>query len=410
MSRVAPSDLREVDRVLARVDSLINLAGLERAARRRLPRAVFDAIAGGSGDEVTVSANQSAYQEIRLLPRVLEDVAERDMSVQVLGRRVSSPIMIAPTGLQRIAHPDAELAMARAAGKADVLFVVPGFTSYPMEEVAAVSSGPRWFQLYQPAGSTDAADILVDRATAAGFDALCVTVDTAMRGLRERDVHNRFSLPLKFDLKNVVTKPEWSRHLLSGSLGQRPFRRGTNAHFSAPSVVTGLESPARPVTWADLERIRRRWVGPLLVKGLLRADQARRVIDAGADGIVVSNHGGRLLDGGTSTIEVLPEIVQTVRSDAQVFVDGGIRRGTDVVKALGLGATACLVGRPFIYGLAAAGEVGVSRVIELLNAELSRAMGFVGAARVADIDRSFVRLPSERWKAAHESTEGAVYI
>jgi isopentenyl diphosphate isomerase/L-lactate dehydrogenase-like FMN-dependent dehydrogenase len=378
-----------------------NLADVELAARRRLPRAVYDGIAGGAGDELTVRANRRAYDDVRLVPRVLGPAGPPVLSTTVLGQPVASPVMLAPAGFQRISHPEAELAVARAAGRAGVAFALAGLSSYPMESVAAVATGPRWFQLYQPAGEPAAADALVDRAAAAGFDALCVTVDTAVRSYRFRDARNGFSLPLPISPRitaQVALRPGWAWQLLRGRLGDRPrLRRQGPGHFPAGSALAS-GSLVRPVTWDDLVHLRRRWSGPLVVKGVLRADQARRLVeDLGVDGLVVSNHGGRILDSGLATLEALPDVVAAVGDRAEVFVDGGVRRGTDVVKALALGARACLVGRPYLYGLAAAGEAGVGTVLQLLHADLTRAMALVGAPDIASIDRSLVRLPGERW-------------
>jgi len=378
-----------------------SLADLELSARRRLPRAVYDGIAGGAGDELTVLANQRAYDEVRLVPRVLEVTGPPDLSTTVLGQRVASPVILAPAGFQRISHPDAELAVARAAGQAGVAYALAGLTSYPLESVAAVSTGPRWFQLYQPLDELAATDALVDRVAAADFDALCITVDTAARGFRVRDARNGFSLPLTLSPRlayQAALRPGWTWQLLAGHLGHRPRLR-PQAHGAFPAGSSGTSnSLVRPVTWTDIAHLRERWSGPLVVKGVLRADQARRLVeDFGVDGVVVSNHGGRILDSGLATLEALPDIVDAVGGRAEVFVDGGIRRGTDVVKALALGARACLVGRPYLYGLAVAGEAGVRVVLQLLHAELARAMALVGAADTTSIDRSHVRLPSERW-------------
>lgn len=384
---------------MVKLDRILNLAELETAARRALPRPLFDSIAAGAGDELTTSSNQDAFREIRLMPRVLGDVARSDMRTEILGTTVSSPVMLDPTGYQRMAHPDAELAVARAAGRAGVLFALSSVTSYALEDVAAAATGPRWFQLYQPRGDAAAADALIDRAAAAGFDALCVTVDTTVRAFRERDARNRFTMPLRIGPRLIAQgarHPRWAVGFLRGTLSGRDHHAGP-AVLSIVEAQRLMDSAMKPITWTDLARIRRRWAGPLVVKGLLRADQVDAVLDAGVDGIVVSNHGGRLLDTGPATIEALPAVAEAVDGRAQVFLDGGIRRGTDVVKALALGATGCLIGRPFLHGLAVAGEQGVLRALEILNSEVERAMGFLGAATVADVDRSCVRMPDERW-------------
>lgn len=384
---------------MTNLERMLNIADLEKAARRRLPKALYDGIAGGAGDELTLGANQSAYLEIRLMPRVLNDVSTRDLSTVILGSAVSSPLMLDPTGYQRMAHSSAELAVAAAAGKAGTLFALSTVTSYAMEDVKAASSGPAWFQLYQPRGDAGAADALIDRAAAAGFAALCVTVDTTVRAFRERDARNGFTIPFKIGPRMIVEgarKPQWALDFVRSSLRDRSDHGGPKM-LSISEAQQAMNSAMRPITWADLARIRARWTGPLVVKGVLRADQCEQILAAGVDGIVVSNHGGRLLDTGPATIEALPAIADAVDGRAQIFIDGGIRRGTDVVKALALGADGALVGRPFLYGLAVAGEAGVTKVLQILNSEIERAMGFLGARKISEIDRSCVRLPHERW-------------
>lgn len=389
------------------LNDIRSLDHLERAARRRLPRFVFDAVAGAAGDERTLLANRRGYDDIKLFPRVLADPFEPDLSTEVLGRRVSSPVMLAPTGFQGLCHRDAELAAARAAANAGVMYALATAAGCSLEAVAAASgTGPRWYQLYLRDDEA-ATDHLVDRAAAAGYDALCLTVDTAARGFRERDHRNRFSLPLAPApgiLAQAAVRPGWTLEFLRGRLVGRPASLGraqyTGAVFPPPEPL-GTTRMVRSATWAALARLRRRWSGPLVVKGVLRGDQAGRLVDEiGVDGIVVSNHGGRLLDTGLATVEALPDVVAAVQGRAQVFVDGGIRRGTDVAKALALGADGCLIGRPLLYGLAVGGEAGVSTALALLNAELGRTMAQLGAHTIRDLDRSLVRLPHERWTVA----------
>jgi isopentenyl diphosphate isomerase/L-lactate dehydrogenase-like FMN-dependent dehydrogenase len=385
-----------------RLDRLINLADMEHAARRRLPSPIFDIIAGGAGDEVSLRANRRCFEDIRLRPRALVDVSERDLSTTILGVSSSMPIMLDPAGYQRMASSEAELAVARAAGSLGAHFVLSTVSSYPLEAVAEAATGPRWFQLYLPPGDANDAAELVKRAANAGYDALCLTVDTTMRALRERDVRNQFSLPLRPTARLVAScaaRPRWSLDFILGGVA-----RGTAAGFSqkmlsVKAAGSVLSSTMRPVTEADFRLVRRLWDGPLVIKGVLRGDEAARLVSMGADGIVVSNHGGRQLDSVPATVQALPEVVEALNGRAQVFLDGGIRRGTDVVKALALGATAVLMGRPYVYGLAIGGEAGVRRALQIIRDETENAMGLLGCRNVAEVTRDCVRLPHE-WAAA----------
>lgn len=378
------------------MERLINLADIERAARRRLPRPIFDIIAGGAGDEVSLRANRSAYERIRLRPRALVDVSVRDISTTVLGKPVSMPVLLDPAGYQRMASSEAELAVARAAGAMGTGFALSTVSSYPLETVAQQAAGPKWFQLYLPPGDAAETIELVDRAATAGYDALCLTVDTTMRALRERDVRNRFSLPLRISPRLVAAgavRPRWSMDFLRGSVGRGTAGGFSQKMLSIKAAGSALSSTMRPVTEADFKLVRERWNGPMLVKGILRGDEAARMIEMGADGVVVSNHGGRQLDGVPATIEALPEIVDAVDGRGEVFIDGGVRRGTDVVKALAIGARAVLVGRPYIYGLAIGGEAGVRRVLQILRDETENALGLLGCRSIDELTRDCVRVP-----------------
>jgi isopentenyl diphosphate isomerase/L-lactate dehydrogenase-like FMN-dependent dehydrogenase len=350
----------------------------ERAARRRLPRAVFDLIAGGAADETTLRRNRSAFHRFTLRPRALVDVSQRETSTTVLGHRVSMPLLLGPAGYARAAHPGAELAVARAAGRAGTVYALSTASSYALEDVAAAASGPTWFQLYlRP--SQDATEALVDRAEKAGFPVLCATIDTAVRGLRERDTRNGLTIPFRMTPRLVA---------------QAALRPAWTFDFVRQGAMKGAETlgeVGRCVTLADLHWLRDRWRGPLVVKGILRAEECRKVLDCGVDGIVVSNHGGRQLDCTPATLDVLPEVVKAVAGRAEIFVDGGFRRGTDVVKALALGARACLVGRPYLYGLAVGGEEGVARLLEILRHEIDQTMALLGCPSVASIDSDVLR-------------------
>jgi isopentenyl diphosphate isomerase/L-lactate dehydrogenase-like FMN-dependent dehydrogenase len=373
---------------------VVNADEMAARARRRLPRGVFDAIEGGAGDEVTMRANRAALQRVWLRPRALADVSRRDLSTTVLGQPVSMPVLLAPCGMARLAHSEAELAVARAAAHAGTLFAVSGASSCSLEEIAAAAPGPLWYQLYLPPRRADATALL-ERVERAGYAALCVTIDTAVEITRERDVRNRLTLPLKITPRLVATgvsRPLWAKDFLLGRVGQAHSMHGfgravRTAYQNLADTIENLV----PVTFEDLAWLREAWAGKLVVKGVLRGDEVERMLGLGIDGVVVSNHGGRTVDCVPPTIEALPEVVDAVGGRAEVFVDGGFRRGTDVLKALALGARACLIGRPYMYGLAAGGEAGVERVLAIFRGEIERAMALLGCATVADVDSSLAR-------------------
>ncbi len=353
--------------------SVVNLDDVEAAARERLPAAAADYIAGGAEDEVTLRANRQAFEALVLRPRVLVDVSTRSLETAVLGQAMPMPVLIAPTGFQRLAHPDGELATARAAGAEGVCLVLSTFSTASLEEVAA-AGGPRWFQLYVHRDRGLTAD-LVRRAEAAGYSALVLTVDLPVLGRRERDLRNGFSLPTDLRLGNFALATSAALH-------------GVEQGSALAAFHEGLRDPA--FTWEDVDWLRSVSRLPLILKGVLRADDARRGVDHGAAGIIVSNHGGRQLDGAASGIGALPEVVEAVGGEVEVLVDGGVRRGVDVVRALAVGARAVLIGRPVLWGLAWDGEAGVRRVLRMLRDELDTAMALVGAPTVRAITRDLL--------------------
>lgn len=382
----------------SRVARVINVAEMREHAKR-LPRAVFDAIDGGATDEITLRANRSTYDGIWLAPRALVDVSTLDISTSVFGDRISMPLMLDPCGFARMAHGEAELAVSRAAGKAGTCFVVSGAASYPLEAVAAASSGPLWYGLYLPPDRGFAKELLT-RARDVGYRAVCITVDSPIMGKRERDYRNKLTSPLKMSPRLLLagaSSPSWAYGFLFGRVGRGDAYR--NVMIAYRDFANTIQT-AKPVTFDDLEWIREQWEGPLVVKGIQRADECPRIADLGVDGVVVSNHGGRHLDTVRATIAVLPEVVETVGDRVEVFIDGGIRRGTDVVKALALGARACLIGRPYMYGLAVAGEAGVTRVIEIFRTEITQAMALLGCPTVSDITPDLVTAEPEARLAA----------
>jgi 4-hydroxymandelate oxidase len=359
-----------------RIDA-VNLAELEALAQAKLSKTAFDYYASGAHDEITLRENVAAYGRIPLHYRVLVDVSARDASTTVLGQRVSMPVLVAPTAFHKMAHPDGELATARAAGAQGTVMILSSLSNTAVEDIVRAATGPVWFQLYvyRDRKATEAVAL---RAEAAGCKALVLTVDAPLLGTRERDVRNRFSLPAGLSVENMVPS------------GYGALKKPT-ADSGLAAYVTELLDPS--LSWKDVAWLRSITKLPLVVKGLVRADDARRAIDAGVSGIVVSNHGGRQLDTSPATIEALPRVadaVQTSGARCEIFVDGGVRRGTDVIKAIALGARAVLVGRPVLWGLAAGGQRGVEHALTLLRKELDIAMALAGCARTSDMTRDLV--------------------
>ncbi|HEX9692246.1 MAG TPA: alpha-hydroxy acid oxidase [Gemmatimonadales bacterium] len=350
----------------------VNVAEYEQLAKERMAPGAWDYIAGGAGDEITLKRNEAAFSKIPLHPRVLVDVAHTDTSTELLGARLTMPILLAPTGFQTLSHPDGELASARAAAAQGTVSVLSTLSAFTIEEVAAAATGPRWFQLYcyRDRGVTQR---LVERAEAAGFVALCVTVDLARVGQRERDLRSGFQLP-----------PEARPRNFDGLIDDRAAASG----LGFAEYIGTLVDPS--LTWEIVDWLRSVTTLPIVLKGIMRADDAQRGVDAGVDGIIVSNHGGRQLDTVPAPIDALLMIGMVARGRMPVLADGGIRRGTDVVKALALGAAAVLIGRPYVWGLAVDGEAGVARVLQLLKAETELAMALCGCPTVGDIDASLV--------------------
>lgn len=355
----------------------INLFDYERAARETLPKNALDYYASGAHDEVTLRENRAAYERIRIAYRVLVDVSRRDLSTRVLGHAASMPLLVAPTAFHKLAHPDGELATVRAAGAAAIPMVLSTLSNTPMEEVVAAASGPVFFQLYvyRDRGATTA---LIRRAEAAGCAALVLTVDAPLLGTRERDRRNRFALPPELSVANLTAAGK-ERLPAVGDSGL--------AAYVAEQLDPSL-------SFEDLEWLREQTELPLVVKGLVRADDAVRCAERGVRGIVVSNHGGRQLDTAPPTIEVLPEIADAVGHKVEILVDGGVRRGTDVLKALALGARAVLIGRPVLWALAAGGQPAVEHVLAILREELDLAMALAGCPNVAAASRDLVRVAS----------------
>ncbi len=354
----------------------LNLLELEALARTKLDPVVFDYFVSGAHDELTLKANREAYQRVELHYRVLVDVSRRDTSINLLGQKLSLPVLVAPTAFHKLAHPDGELATARAAAAQGTAMVLSSLSNTAVEEVVRAAAGsPVWFQLYVYR-DREVTRALVARAEAAGCRALVLTVDAPLLGTRERDVRNRFALPPHLSVENLTPA------------GFGRVARPENDSGLA-SYVSALLDPA--LSWKDVEWLRSITRLPVWIKGVVRADDARRALDHGASGVVVSNHGGRQLDGAPATLDVLPRIADALSGRLPLLVDGGVRRGSDVLKALALGAKAVLLGRPVLWGLALEGQTGVEWVLATLRKEIDLAMALCGCPTVTEVDRSLVR-------------------
>jgi isopentenyl diphosphate isomerase/L-lactate dehydrogenase-like FMN-dependent dehydrogenase len=377
---------------------VVNIDDLRALAQRRVPRIVFNYIDGGAEGEVTMRENLRAFEEVSFRPRQAVPVPSCDLRTQVLDSQLSMPVLLAPVGYCRIMHPDGEVAAARAAGAAGTGYILSTVSGYRLEDVKAASQGPVWFQLYLTGGRA-AAENAMQRAESVGYSVLVVTIDTTVIGLRERESRDGMEQLLRGTFLSKIpftpqlfARPRWlTRFLLDGGLPDMPnIVNPDNGVLKVKDAHTALKRIA--FNWGDMPWIRALWKGPIVVKGVLTAEDAQRALDHGAAAVVVSNHGGRQLDGAPATLRVLPEIVKAVRGQADVLLDSGIRRGSDVVKALCMGARAVLVGRAYAYGLAAAGEAGVARALEILRADLERTLRLLGCASVQELNSSFVEL------------------
>src|SRR5579862_5129780 len=383
---------------------VVSVADLRPAAQRRVPKAVFDYLDGGAEGEVTLRENCRVFEDVTFRPRHAVAEPGCDLSTRVLGMDLSVPFLLAPVGYSRLMHPEGEKAAARAAGNAGTAYILSTISAHKLEDVKASSKGPVFYQLYLMGGRA-AAEGSIERARVAGFSALVVTIDTAVSGIRERDYRNGMKELVSggfFEkmpyLPQILSRPRWLMNfLLDGGLPALP---NVVVPGKGPMVLLDVAAAlaASTVTWSDLTWIRELWRGPIVVKGVLTGDDGRRAVDEGAAAISVSNHGGRQLDCVQSSLRALPEVVKAVGTRTEVLMDGGIRRGTDIVKALCLGARAVLCGRAYAYGLAAAGEAGVNRAIEILRTDLDRTLRLVGCPSVDQLDRSYVNVPPN-WDA-----------
>jgi L-lactate dehydrogenase (cytochrome) len=378
----------------------VSIEDLRLAAKRRLPRAVFDYIDGGADGEVTLRANCRAFEEATFRPRSAVATPVVDVRTTVLGVEIAFPLILAPVGSSRMFYPRGEERAASAAGGAGTIYILSTLSGCRLEDVAAASSGPVWYQLYL-LGGREAACSAIARAKAARYSALVVTIDTPVAGLRERDLRNgarQLTSPsvlvrLPY-LGQFLSRPRWlADYLLDGGLMSFP-NVTLPGQGAMPYADVGAALEQSAVSWADLGWIRDEWRGPIVIKGVHTADDARRAVDGGADAVVVSNHGGRQLDGVAATLRMLPEVVSAVGDRVEVLLDGGVRRGGDIAKAVSLGARAVLAGRAYAYGLGAAGGDGVARAIEILRSDLVRTLKLLGCASVGSLDRSYVDVPA----------------
>lgn len=364
-----------------------SILDLRHYAKSCLPRPIFDFLEGAAETEVTARRNTAAFDDVKVISRCLVDVGSVQTSTRVLGRDLEWPLLCSPTGASRLFHPDGELAIARATAQAGVMYGLSISSTHPLEAVAAASNGPKMFQLYLHK-DREVMRELINRCKQAGFDALCLTVDVPAYGKRERDLRSGFSVNPAWTLRNIIdyaSRPAW----VFGLARKGPLRL---AHSTAKKHgKRDRTQPDPSVTWKDVRDISDLWGGPFALKGVMSGDDACRAADAGITAVIVSNHGGRQLDGAAAAIEVLPEIVKAAGDRIEVILDGGVRRGVHILKALALGAKACAVGRPYLYGLSIAGEPGVKRALDILRAEFTLAMQLAGCPDLASIDSSRVR-------------------
>ena len=384
------------------VDSAVNIADLRLMAKRRLPRMVFDYIDGGAEREWTLRENMRAFEDVMFRPRSAVATPKCDLATSVLGLPIDLPLVLAPVGSSRMFYPRGEERAACAAGEAGTIYTLSTLSGCRMEDVKQATRGNAWYQLYL-VGGRNTAMAAIERAKQCGYKALVVTIDTPVAGMRERDARNGVKQLLARNLSTVpylgqmIARPSWLyTYFGDGGLMSFPNIVIDGAPMGYADVGAALE--ASMTSWEDFKWIRDAWGGPIVAKGVHTADDARQAVDHGASAIVVSNHGARQLDGVAPTIRVLPEVVQAVGHKTEVLLDGGVRRGSDIVKALCMGARAVLIGRAYAYGLGAGGQAGVTRAIDILRADVIRTMKLLGVAAIKDLDGSFVDVPPE-WTA-----------
>ncbi len=378
---------------------VINIQDLRHLAQRRLPKVVFDYLDGGAESEVTLRENCRVFDDVTFRPRQAVAIPECDLRTRVLSADLAFPAILAPIGYSRLMHPGGEVAAAAAAEEAGLAYTLSTISGHKLENVRAASKGPVWYQLYL-VGGREVAGGAIDRARRAGFSALVVTIDTPVAGMRERDPRNgmkellggTLSSKLPF-LPQMFAHPGWlASFLLDGGVPKlENIVIPGKGPMSLVDVTAALSHAV--VTWEDIRWLKGIWTGPIVVKGVLTGDDARRALDEGAAGIIVSNHGGRQLDGAPATLRVLPEVVAAVNGQAEVLMDGGVRRGSDIVKAICLGARAVLLGRAYAFGLAAAGKPGVTCALKILREDVERTLRLLGCPSVSALDSSYLNIP-----------------
>jgi L-lactate dehydrogenase (cytochrome) len=380
----------------SKLNSYINIADLQQRAHKALPLPVKDYLEGGADDEYTLSRNLDAFSEHELIPRFLVDVSTINTSTTVLGAKVDLPVLLSPTGMSRLFHPDAELAVARAAEQHGTMYSLSAVATESIESVADISAGPKMAQIYVLKDKGFTSDF-IQRCKAANYTALCLTVDVPVGGNRERDLRSGLTFPPKFTWRSNLSfalHPKWSLGQLTGpKFDLKNLNHLTdNERASLGEKLEYLFSQFKPsVSWADAEQMVSEWGGPFAIKGIMNAEDARQAVAIGASAIIISNHGGRQLDTVPATLDCLADIVAAVDGRAEVILDGGIRRGTDVLKAMALGANACMIGRPYLYGLSVAGQQGVERVLDIFKTEIERNLALIGCPNINDIDATFIR-------------------
>ena len=377
---------------MSRIGDCYNIGDFEARARKRLPAPLYHYIAGGADDELTTDANVRAFDRYELLPNYLRDIRSIDMRRRVLGCDLAWPLILAPTGMTRLFHRDGEAGVAREAARSGVGYTLSTMATQSIEEIAAQPAGPRVFQLYLL--NDEALNFeMIDRCKAAGFDALCLTVDTIVAGNRERDLRSGLVIPPRLDLAGMfqfAMRPGWCLDYVRGARIDLPNIPGGAGDISTLAAYFA-DHMERNITWANVERLIAYWWKPFAIKGLQSVRDARLALSAGASAVILSNHGGRQLDGAPPTIDLLAGMVDAVGDHMEVILDGGIRRGAHIARALAIGARACMTGRPYLYGLASHGAPGVARVLELLRGELARTLALLGCAQVDELGRSHIR-------------------
>ena len=389
---------------MADVSKIQSVEDARLLAKKRLPRGIFQMFEAGSGSNVTAERNVEVFEEVMFRPRGAVFHSERELATTVLGHRISMPAIVSSVGFLKAGHPDGEAGVTRAAGAAGTIQFVSGVTTTPIEEIMANASGPIFYQLYY-VGGRDASAPIIERVKAAGVSGLVLTVDTPTIA-RPKDLPytQRASVPTGVSLKEAIkfapqalTKPSWLLGFLKGGIEEPEVSMALRPDGTPMKLFEGIEQIYKETpAWEDLPWIRQHWDGPIVIKGILTVEDARRAVDEGVDAIVVSNHGGNVLDGSIPTLPVLPKIVDAVGDRIEVLVDSGVRRGTDVLKALAFGAKAVLLGRAYVYPLLAAGEEGVHHILELFRRQIDEGLAFLGVQSIHELDRSFLAVP-EGW-------------